>query len=138
MALTISSIGLYANGDSSIVPSVTEVEYMPLAAPQRADGSHLRFLSPAQDLLAAVQLGQIKIGRPAVNAPSYVEPAGNVGFDRIIQFGKIDFVSRKLHGEHTASDVHADDIRANLIVHDHGRADHASLPVMYVRHDPHI
>ena len=56
---------------------------------------------------------------------------------RLIDRRKIHIRLRKLHREHAAADVHADDVGAGAIADRHRRADRAALSRVHVRHDAH-
>ena len=55
-----------------------------------------------------------------------------------IDFFKIQRRIVQFHGVHPASDVHAHDIRADFVLHRHGRSDRTAFSCMNVGHDPHL
>jgi len=62
----------------------------------------------------------------------------NMFFDVVIQHCQIGLNLVKNCRQHSAADIHADDIGNNVIIHLHGKTDHYPVARMTVRHDGNV
>ena len=86
-------------------------------------------------LLVAVQLlNKVHIAVAGTQSAA----RGDVGPDKIIQCLQVYFVLSQIHRQHTAADIHTNNIGTNLIAQCSSKANHAAAAHMDIRHDAHL